>query len=187
MEEEIEEVYEEYATEIPPIYHQLAQLPFHLIVNTTPDDFMVRALKEAGKRGVQEAWYNFQIDSVPELQSISSENPLVYNLFGSMRDTESLVLTEKDQVDFIKNIVLNEPPVPPRIMREFNEQKAYLFLEFDLRNWHFRLLLDGLNLTDRSITFAPKFSKADFDRLTYDYYEQSFQFQFVNQNYPILR
>lgn len=181
---EIEEAYQNHVHEIPPIYHQLAQLPFHLIVNTTPDDFMLKALEQAGKYNGQQAWYNFQKDSEPDISNISADAPLVYHLFGSLQDPESLVLTEQDQVDFVRNIVKDEPPVPPKIMSQFDAYKTYLFLEFDLRNWHFRLVLDGLNLTNQNNTFAPQFSKATFNNLTKGFYQQRFNFQFIDKNLP---
>lgn len=184
LEGEIKEAYEQNIQTIPPIYEELAKYPFHLIINTNPDDFMLRALHKAGKHNSTSHWYNFRKDSEPEIGNISSETPLVYNLFGSFKKPETLILTEQDQVDFIKSVVRNEPPIPNKIMSQFDERKTYLFLEFDLRNWHFRLMLDGLNLKKESKSLIPKFSKAHFDLLTKEFYQNRFNFNFIDKDLP---
>ena len=76
-----------------------------------------------------------------DIEKISVENPLVYNLFGSLDETESIVLTEEDQLEFIRNVVKDDPRIPEEILGQFDHRKTYLFFGFDLENWQFRLLL----------------------------------------------
>ena len=181
LEEEIKTAYAQYVKDIPPIFYELAKYPFHLIINTNVDDFMVRALQQAGKHHCTHSWYNFRKDSMTKVGEISDSAPLVYNLFGSFKDPEALVLTAEDQVGFMKNIVRDEPPIPARIMSHFDNRKTYLFFEFDLRNWHFRLLLEGLNLQRENRSFSPKFSKGEFGALTKAFYENRFSFKFIDK------
>ncbi|MEO1413027.1 MAG: SIR2 family protein [Bacteroidota bacterium] len=173
---------EQNTVEIPDIYHQLAQLPLHLIINTTPDDYMERALRERGKTCVSH-YYNFQRDhhEVIEGDMITVEQPLVYNLFGTMAQPESLVLTDNNQLEFIRNVVKDDPRIPNEILGQFDHRKTYLFLGFNLENWQFRLLLDSLNLREENSTFSPKTPHYPVSPKTREFYAKRFSFYFVEQ------
>lgn len=179
---QIKKVYNRNAQIIPAIYYELAQLPFQLIINTSPDDFMVRAMREVGKNYTQFDWYNFRRGKKFEITEINVDKPLVYNLFGSVRKPESLVLTEKDQLDFLKSVVKKEPRVPDKIVSLFNEHSTYLFYEFNLEHWHFRPLLDAMNLHKSIRTITPKFSKLQFNALTKEFYQEQFKFRFIDDD-----
>ena len=93
LEDEVLDFYKKQQPEIPALYHQLAKLPFTLIINTAPDDFMLRALHQAGKTNATSIHYNLHREREAILPgSIDPEHPLVYNLWGALQDPESLVL-----------------------------------------------------------------------------------------------
>ncbi len=174
---------EQNTKEIPTIYHELAKLPLHLIINTTPDDYMERALREQGKSCVTHH-YNFQRDhhEVIEGDMITVEQPLVYNLFGTMNHPESLVLTDNNQLEFIRNVVKDNPRIPNEILGQFDHRKTYLFLGFNLENWQFRLLLDSLNLREENSTFSPQTPHYPLSPKTREFYANRFSFYFVEQD-----
>ncbi len=164
---EIQEAYPNLAKEIPPIYHQLAQLPFHLIINTSPDDFMFRALEQHPDKTPSFCYYNFDKnqDASQIPATINADEPLVYNLFGSVEEPNSLILTEQQQLRFVKKIVQNKPEMPAPILSRL-QKVSCLFFEFNLEDWHFRILLEGLDLKPAIRTFSPKYSRFNSIPLT---------------------
>ncbi|MCB0546975.1 MAG: toll/interleukin-1 receptor domain-containing protein [Phaeodactylibacter sp.] len=179
----------EKTQEIPAVYQSIAELPIKLILNTTPDDYITRALREAGKQPIS-LYYNFQVtqnskrivSATPiRLEDISTTRPLVYNLFGAQEDPESLVLTEDDQMEFIRNVVKGDPPIPDEIRGQFDHRKTYLFLGFNMEHWQFRLLLDSLNLKPENTTLTPQADNYPLTSVTRTFYERRFNFRFIEK------
>jgi SIR2-like protein len=168
---------------IPEIYQWLAKLPFNIFINTSSDDYMQRALLQEGKQPL-DLYYNFRRDTATSIdfEKVNAQRPLVYNLFGSMKETESLVLTEEDRLEFIRNIVKDDPRIPEEILGQFDDRKTYLFFGFDLENWQFRLLLDGLKLKEENTTISPEASRFPITAITKSFYEERFSFQFIDKD-----
>jgi len=167
--------------EIPDFYYKLAELPLHLIINTTPDDYMERALREKGKACVTHH-YNFKRECNQSIEAdmITQERPLVYNLFGTMKEAESLVMTDNNQLEFVRNVVKDDPRIPDEILGQFDHRKTYLFLGFNLENWQFRLLLDSLNLREENSTFSPRTPFYPLSAKTKEFFTNRFNFVFVD-------
>lgn len=172
----------EHMKTVPDVYKQLAQLPFHLIINTNADSFIKQALIEEGKQPFS-SYYNFQ-DKQPntvDIEQVNTHRPLVYNLFGSLDQRESMVLTEEDQSDFTRNMVRQIPPIPEEILGQFDERKTYLFFGFNLENWQFRLMLKSLQLGEENTTISPSSSRYSLSNRTKAFYEECFSFKFIDK------
>ncbi len=156
LEDEVTDFYNAATRQTPAYYQQLATLPFCLTINLSPDDYLLRAFKAAGKAGAQTAYYNFRKDKNEGIDTPMRNKPLVYNLLGALKDPESLVLTQEDRVDFIKNVVKGNPGIPNAVMSHFDERKTYIFLGLNLENWDYRLLFDTLQLSRENLSFLPQ-------------------------------
>jgi hypothetical protein len=182
--EEAERVREKTAG-LPALYQHIAELPWHTVINTQPDNFLEKAFRQGTRFG----YYHYRNNDVT-LAGVQKDHFLVYNLFGCITREEedneykvdSLVLTEEDQVDFVKNIVTEKPAIPNCIISRFDVRKRYIFLDFNLENWHFRLLLDALKLTKNSGTIAPNHTHINFSSSTRDFYTNRYGFVFVENN-----
>ena len=171
---------------IPEIYAELAKLPVRVIVNTTPDDFIVRALRAVGKSPVVFN-FNYEVNSgsarseqnTRDLESIGVSQPLVFNLFGTYEDVNSLVITEGDQVAFVRNVLEGRSQVPQKILQYFTPQNTYLFFGFNLENWQFRLLLKSLNLGEKTRTLSPQEDNYPISEVTKSYLRHEFNFYFI--------
>ena len=156
LEDEATDFYEAATRKAPGYYQKLAALPFQLAVNLSPDDYLLRAWKAAGKAGAQTAYYNFRKEKNEGIDAPNPSKPLIYNLLGALADPESLVLTQEDRVDFIKNVVKGNPGIPNAVMSHFDERKTYIFLGLNLENWDYRLLFDTLQLSRENLSFLPQ-------------------------------
>lgn len=175
---------------LPKIYSILADFPASIIVNTSPDNFMVQALIEKGKDPTS-IYYNFRLTQSSQrnlgqsnqanFDLISPQKPLVFNLFGHLDHPESMVLTMEDQMEFIRNIVKEDPKIPSELLGKFDDRKTYILLGFDVENWQFRLLLDSLNLQKENTTILPYLDKSPLSNITKIFYEKRFNCLFLQQ------
>jgi hypothetical protein len=145
----VEEFYAAYKGGRTPLHDRLAALPFRVCITTTPDDFLLNALEEAGKHpGI--ASYQFRDPRVPTLGAPTEQSPLLYRLYGDVRhgyppDSGSLVLTETDLLDFLVNIISGQPALPSELTRQFSDpETSFLFMGFGFQRWYLRILLHVL-------------------------------------------
>ena len=180
LEDEAKDFIKRRTKNIPPVYHQLAKLPFSLVINATFDNYMERAFNQAGKFCTP-YYYNFQRTKSEDIDPdiITTKTPLIYNLFGSVKKTESLVLTDQDQVKFVHNVVKEDPDIPEQIMEQFDHNKVYLFLGFNVEHWQFRLLLESLKLKEGNSTHAPS-TGVPVSATTKSLFEKRYNFQFID-------
>lgn len=147
LERAVKRFYAPYEQESTPLHQELAQLPFTLCVNTAFDRFFLNALSAAGKTSVYD-YYHFRKGRDSPLASIDPAyfndplNPVVYDLYGSREDEDSLVLSENDLLEFVVKVIQNAPPLPSFIKARFSDPNAsFLFLGFGFRHWYIRILL----------------------------------------------
>ena len=179
---EAKNFYKEHEGQFNIIQQTLAELPINLVINTSPDDAMVHALKKAGKFKTFHAWYDYRKEQIQDFEIPTAETPLVFNLFGFYEKAMSLVLTESDQVEFMTNVIKDRPPLPPKLLSQLDSHKTYLFLGFDWEQWNLRLLLQGLNLEKEANILAHSYHAVNLQPKTRDFYESSFRFSFINDN-----
>jgi hypothetical protein len=126
------------------LYHDLAALPFYLTVVSTPDTMFCEALRANQKEPII-ASYNFRGESEKMVQMGAPEKPLVFYLYGTIDEPESLVLTENDLLDFLAAVIAKSPSLPSNILSELRDKnKSLLFLGFGFRRWYLHILLHVL-------------------------------------------
>jgi hypothetical protein len=130
-----------------PCHRDLAELPFRLCINTSPDDFMLEAFRASGTKKPGSAHYSFRKALDPILKRPSEKEPLVYYLYGHSKDLYSLVLTESDLIEFLVAIVRGDPPLPDYIKGRLGDpETTFLFMGFGFQNWYLRVLLHVLKI-----------------------------------------
>lgn len=128
----------------------LARLPFPIYITTNPDNLLEDALAEAGKEPQSELCpWNDEIEELPSIYKDDpnyrpeAQRPLVYHLFGRLRNPESLVLTEDDYFDYLIRATSNKELIPKPVRRALSDA-ALLFLGFRLDDWNFRVLFRSI-------------------------------------------
>jgi hypothetical protein len=120
----------------------LAAQPFPLYITTNPDGLLEAALVAAGKapRALLCPWNDYverSQDAYDETPSV--ERPLVYHLFGSLDEPDSLVLTEDDYFNYLIGVTSNRKLIP-EVVRRALADTALLFLGFRMDDWNFRVI-----------------------------------------------
>ncbi|MBV8176365.1 MAG: toll/interleukin-1 receptor domain-containing protein, partial [Verrucomicrobia bacterium] len=148
-----EHFYGPYRDQTTQLHRDLAELPFTLCITTTPERFLLNAFNQTPQKKPIYDFYNFQPDptlpprprSEPPALRISHEHPLIYDLYGSLDQTQSLVLTENDLLDLLVSVTRRTPALHPYITAQFNDPTvSFLFLGFGFRHWYVRVLLHVL-------------------------------------------
>ncbi len=168
--------------ELHPLLEQLADLPFKIIINTTPDDFFARFYATA-VRDYRFDFYNFRKPGSDPLYSFGDDAaPLIYNLFGFYKKSESLVLTYSDQLAYVNKITgVQHERLPDSLLAAFNTPRFYLFLGFDFEDWSLRVLLDALfkNARNSIQPFAyPMKGKPETDPYAKVFFQGEFRMEF---------
>jgi len=145
----VADFYKPYDGLTTQLHRELAELPFTLCINTTPDSFMSNAFRDAGKEPAAE-YYHFRRARSLRVGDADPARPIVYHLLGSLLEKDSLVLTESDLLEFLVNVITKAPPLPPYITSLFSRREtSFLFVGFGFRNWYVRILLHVLRAEGR--------------------------------------
>ncbi|NTV64022.1 MAG: CHAT domain-containing protein [Oscillochloris sp.] len=120
----------------------LACLKLPLYITTNVDTLLEEALRELGVEP-QSALCPWN-DDIERSQQVydeepDPEHPLVYHLFGSLEEPNSLVLTEDDYFNYLIGVTSNHELIPDAVRRALADT-AMLFLGFRVDDWNFRVL-----------------------------------------------
>ena len=128
----------------------LADLNLPLYLTTNPDSFMVEALRAQNKAPVRalclwsEHLDRLQSKSVGDANDAPTpEAPLVYHLFGSDEELDSLIVSEDDYFSFLVRTAAERDRIP-NVIRGALSSSSLLFLGYGLYDLEFRVLLHGL-------------------------------------------
>lgn len=137
----------------------LANLPFRVLLTTSPYTFLEAALTKAGKtpRSTVIRWRQDLRNLIdPRIADVPAgrepgDFPLVCHLFGLESTSSSLVLTEDDYLEFLVDVnllrgVAGSDSVPSQVRKALSGD--LLVLGFSLNSWAFRALYAGLIRSD---------------------------------------
>jgi hypothetical protein len=121
-------------------YKVLAGLDLPVFITTNPDNLLADALTEAGKnpkvllcrRGYDES----TADAEDEFYRPTKDLPLVYHLFGHLRERDSLVLTQDDYFDYLIDVTRTHDLMPATVRRTL-QNSALIFLGYQTSDWDF--------------------------------------------------
>jgi hypothetical protein len=131
-------------------HRTLASLPLPIYITTDPSPLLKQALIAAGKDPqVELCRWNSDIESLPSVYDDNpryrptEQQPLIYQLFGSLEEPYSLVLTEDDYFDYLIGVTGNKDLIPAVVRRALVDT-ALLFLGFQIDDWDFRVLFRSI-------------------------------------------
>ncbi|MCW5516483.1 toll/interleukin-1 receptor domain-containing protein [Muriicola sp. Z0-33] len=126
------------------VYEQLAEIPFSLVINTSPDKFLVKAMEDKGikpsfsyyhkGKPLEDYEHNFQL--VPESEDEVTTH--IFNIFGDYNHHNSMVLTFSDLYEYLDSLI-NQHPLEEDLKLKIREAKAVLFFGCSFDKWYFQL------------------------------------------------
>lgn len=139
------------AVDNPNETHQvLARLGLPLYLTTNHDSFIVEALAAENVKPAREICrWNGQLDRLlpsrfePDGEyELDPKAPMVYHLFGSDEEADSLVLTEDHYCSFLAQVPAQQRV--PYTLRAALATCTLLFIGYSLYDWEFRVLMHAL-------------------------------------------
>lgn len=189
LQEEVAKFYTDNAEscELHPALEQLTDLKFRIVINTTPDNFITRLYDQIAQAYHADFYNWYKPSAALNFDFEKDSRVVIYNLLGTYQKPESLVLTYKQQLGYIKKIVGEQQNerIPDALTNAFKDFRHHLFLGFDFEDWVLRLLLDTLykNVRDniQPYSFSTKNERpAEAD--TKVFFQGEFGMQFPKDN-----
>ncbi len=117
----------------------IARLPFHLIVSINPDTFLSDTFY---KFGVKHRFSHYRKGNRPSdaVAPPTREEPLIYNLTGSVLEDESSILDYEDLFSLIGSS-LGAAGLPAGFRSAMEKIRTYIFMGFNFEKWHTQLML----------------------------------------------
>ena len=139
----VQEFYDSLET-ASSVLDDLAAIPFRLVISTSPVLGVDHAFLTS-KPGTHVDFYDRTAPTRLRFPDPSVEAPVVYNLYGSLDQPTSLILSDSDRIDFLVSVISEAPPLPAKLRSALKDPKrTFLFLGFRLDQWQLRILLHVL-------------------------------------------
>lgn len=161
---------------------RIVQIPFHLIVSLNPDTFVSEALYQYG---IKHRFHYFQHrnrdNENDEIEKPGRAQPLVYNLFGSKDQDDSLILDYDDVYKMLQS-AFGSSSLPNKFLRSFREASTYIFVGFQFEKWYSQLLLKFLSDSGRREKLI-SINNDLTDKDTHEFVIRQFQIQFMGDQF----
>jgi len=127
-------------------YRALAELRLPIYVTANQDTLLEAALEAAQDEPKRKPrtllcpWNEYIEQSLGEItDEATADNPIVFHLFGSWDEPDSIVLTEDNYFDFLIGVTSNKDIIPEQVRLALSDS-SLLFLGFQTESWDFRVL-----------------------------------------------
>lgn len=123
-------------------FRALAELPLPIYITANQDHLLETALKSAGRepRSFLCPWNEYIEQKLGDYtEEPTPDHPLIFHLFGSWDEPDSIVLTEDNYFDFLIGVTRNKDIIPEQVRLALSDT-SLLFLGFQTESWDFRVL-----------------------------------------------
>jgi len=141
-------------------YSTFSKIPFSSIISLSPDLFIKNAF-EADKVNFKYFSHKGNI----ETKEVDTALPILYNLFGSIEDENSLITTYDNFFNFFISVIGEEHKLPLELQNRLTEANFFVFIGFDLTKWYIPLLMHKLTNFKNSEDDAPTLVNNDNVRI----------------------
>lgn len=159
-------------------FEKISEIPFDFILSTYPFDLCHQAFAAQGIEH-QYADYSYLRENT-EPEPFDSTHPLIYNLFGSKRHKESMVISLERLYQFFFG-VLGTRPLPRLIQDKVQRATQLVFLGFSFDDWYMKLLLRMLKVHEKDTSYAHPPGPGGLRQGNQTFYESNFRVTFLNR------
>ena len=134
-----------YYSDMKPgeIYKTIAQLPFRAVICCTPDLMLKKAYESLGMT-VDFHYYSHKGQEETDIKD-QDDIRVVYNLFGTAENDETLIVTYEAFFRFVVNLLSSGDRLPGALHHIFQDAEMFMLLGFDLNKWYVPLIVRKLN------------------------------------------
>lgn len=137
----------------PALMEMISRIPIPLIINVCPDKALNNVLKS---KGIPYCEGYFTKDSKAKFNPIipepTKENPVIYNILGSIDLEQSLILTHKKLYETME-FLLPEKSLPDNIEHYLKSTvNSFIFLGFKFDSWQYQLICHKLGVYNKDET-----------------------------------
>ncbi len=158
------------------IIRRISEIPFNVIVSINPDISLKRFFVQKNYPHVFEYFDKNYKKDIAETPTISK--PLFYNLFGSVTNLETLILTHDELFEYFRALMGNNL-LPQELRTALETAKDYIFLGFQFDKWYIQLILSLLKLNDKKYNFVRYASANTMDNETKSLCINHFRIEFI--------
>ncbi len=159
-------------------FKKISEIPFDLIVSTYPFP-LLHDIFDGNRIDHQFAYYSYLQESGP-LAPFSDDRPLIYNLFGSEKNKESMVISLDRLYQFFFGI-LGVHQLPKLIQDKVRQASHLVFLGCSFDDWYMKLLLRVLKVHEKETSFSYSHQPFGLDRQNRTFFEHNFKMMFFDK------
>ena len=173
---QMKEFYTKQFEEQEAFLTKLARIPFHIYIGMTPDHMLGRAFGELNLNSSQD---HYNMGKAPGPYTAPRKNqPLIYNMLGSINSNQSIVLTHNDLFDYLKSIFVGKS-MPLGLKEELFNAVQYIFLGLPFEKWYLQLLLRILSLHTRELEHLERLATKPRFELKKNIFKEQFRIEFI--------
>ncbi len=159
---------------------KLCRIPFNIILTLTPDLLVPDAMTKMNLP-FQFDYYRKQQEP-KNLKQPSKQTPLIYNLFGCIKDEESMVLTHSDLFEYLES-VLASSSFPDKLKVSLRSAKNLILIGLDLDKWYLQLLLRLLDIRRNQMALKRFAANEHLNEGVQTFYVEQFKIDFISDNF----
>jgi TIR domain-containing protein/SIR2-like protein len=165
------------------VYELLAEIPFSLVINTTADKTLVKAMEAKGVtpsysyyhkgKPVEEYEHNFKIVE----ESDDKITTHIFNIFGDYNYHKSMILTFKDLYEYLYSI-MHSFELDDKIQTKIRDAKSVLFFGCSFDKWYFQLFfqlfLQIMEVDEEDVLNSHKIDQPNTEKFIMDEFHMDF-------------
>lgn len=127
------------------LLEMISRIQFPLIINVCPDKALNNIYDEKAIKYSSGFFSKLSKPLFNHLSYPSKQHPIIYNIFGSIDNDFSLVLTHGKMYETIEHL-LPEKSLPDNIEYFLSNASSFIFLGFKFDSWYYQLICHKLGL-----------------------------------------
>jgi hypothetical protein len=169
---------------IPIFYKQLAEIPYFMAINTSPDLYLknIFEAKKAENNGFQFHFDAYQAQAMPEnVPKTNDEAPLLYNLFGTTDLPNSMIFSYDKLFNYMDSLMGQKYKLHPSMTSQIRDAESIVFVGLQFNKVYLNMIFWLLNF--QGIKYEKYASGVEYPE-TLEFVKNQFQIEFVNENIP---
>jgi len=161
------------------VMQKLAHIPFPLFISVSPDTVLKQIFED--NNWEHDFGYYKKNEVSKKVNPPSKTKPLIYNIFGTYEDEDSLIFSNNALLEFMFS-VFGTKTLPDDILHLLRNSTHFLFIGLKFDKWYMRPLLKLLEMNMAGKSFIQYASIQNLNKPVITFCEKNFTIEFVQNN-----